>query len=114
VFFVYTPILVIAADYDASYSGEITSIASGFLLLSPLWGLWMRSIGLRRHLTIAYAACGIATVATGLIAAWSLPWAMIALMAAALTASGIDSAGNAPFLRSVRQRDRMQNGAHLQ
>lgn len=33
---------------------------------------------------------------------------MIALMAAALTASGIDSAGNAPFLRSVRQRDRMQ------
>jgi hypothetical protein len=33
---------------------------------------------------------------------------MTALMAAALTASGIDSAGNAPFLRSVRQSDRLQ------
>ncbi len=108
VFFVYTPILVITAGYDASYTGAITGIASGLLLLSPLWGMWMRSIGLRRHLTIAYASCGIATAATGLIAEWSLPWAMIALMAAALTASGIDSAGNAPFLRSVRRRDRLQ------
>ncbi len=108
VFFVYTPILVIAAGYDASDTGAITGIASGLLLLSPIWGLWMRSIGLRRHLTIAYATCGIATMVTGLLAEWSLPWAMVALMAAALAASGIDSAGNAPFLRSVRQRDRLQ------
>ncbi|CAN7550827.1 MFS transporter [Brucella pseudogrignonensis] len=108
VFFVYTPILFIAAGYDTSFSGAITGIASGLLLLSPIWGMWMRRIGLRRHLTIAYATCGLATVATGLIAEWSFPWAMTALMAAALTASGIDSAGNAPFLRSVRQSDRLQ------
>lgn len=108
VFFVYTPILIIAANYDATYTGAITGIASALLLLSPIWGLVMRQIGLRRHLTITYAACGIATAVTGLVANWSFTWAIIALMSAAFAASGIDSAGNAPFLRSVRQRDQLR------
>ncbi|MBV2144904.1 MFS transporter [Falsochrobactrum sp. TDYN1] len=108
VFFVYTPILVVAAGYDTSYTGAIAGIASGLLLLSPIWGMFMRYIGLRRYLTATYAACGIATAIIGLTAEWSFTWAIIALMFAALAASGIDSAGNAPFLRSVRKRDRLR------
>jgi len=108
VFFVYTPILIVAAEYDPSYTGAIAGIASGLLLLSPIWGMFMRRIGLRRYLTVTYAVCGIATAIVGFVTEWSFTWAIIALMFAALVASGIDSAGNAPFLRSVKNRDRLR------
>ncbi|MGC0055866.1 MFS transporter (plasmid) [Brucella pituitosa] len=108
VFFVYTPILIVAAEYDPSYTGAVAGIASGLLLLSPIWGMFMRRIGLRRYLTVTYAACGIATAIVGFVTEWSFTWAIIALMFAALAASGIDSAGNAPFLRSVKNRDRLR------
>lgn len=107
-FFVYTPILAAAGGIGVSQAGTLAGMASALLLLAPLWGLIIRSIGLRRVFLAGYAACGIATTMAGFLVEWSFSLAAAALIAAAVAISGIDSAGNAPFLRAIRSRDRLR------
>lgn len=107
-FFVYTPILVVTSGISVSYAGTIASIASGLLLLGPIWGIIMRAIGLRKFLFAAYLICGLATAAAGMASLWSFTITAVALIFAALAVSCIDSAGNAPFMRAVKSRDRMR------
>ncbi|MAY63543.1 MAG: hypothetical protein CML29_15175 [Rhizobiales bacterium] len=105
-FFVYTPILAAIGGIGVGQTGTIASAASALLLLAPLWGLVLRKLGLRRFMFLAYATCGAATALAGLLAGWSFGWAAAALIVSAIAISGVDSAGNTPFMRAVRIRDR--------
>lgn len=106
-FFVYTPILAAAGGISVAHAGSIAGAASALLLLAPLWGMLMRAVGMRRFLFAAYAACGVATAIAGFASMWSFGAAAVALILAALAISGVDSAGNAPFMRAVRKRERL-------
>lgn len=107
-FFVYTPILAAANGIGIAHTGTIAGLASALLLLAPLWGVVLRGLGLRRFFVIAYGACGAATAAAGILADWSFGWATAALFASAVAISGVDSAGNAPFMRAVKSRERLR------
>lgn len=107
-FFVYTPILAATAGIGVAHTGTIAGAASALLLLAPLWGVAMRALGMRRFLFVAYAVCGVATAGAGLLADWFFGWAVAALIVASVAISGVDSAGNAPFMRAVKSRDRLR------
>lgn len=107
-FFVYTPILAATAGIGVAHTGTIAGAASALLLLAPLWGMAMRALGMRRFLFVAYAVCGVATAGAGLLAEWFFGWAATALIVASVAISGVDSAGNAPFMRAVKSRDRLR------
>jgi len=107
-FFVYTPIFAATVGISAAQAGTVTGMASAVLLFAPLWGVVLRALGMRRFLLLAYLGCGIATSVAGIVAGWSFGWTIVALIVAAIAISGVDSAGNAPFMRAVKPRERMR------
>ncbi len=104
-FFVYAPIYAVTAGMDAEAGGWIVSAGSASLFIVTFWGWIGRRFGLRRLLVWGYLAVGIFTIAVGMAA--DTPWLGITiLLCACLAASAIDGAGNVPFLRAVRSRER--------
>ena len=104
-FFIYAPIYAVTRGLGEEIGGAIVSVGLAALFLVPLWGRLVRRFGMRRMLVVGYTATGALTVAAASIAAW--PWLGAAmLVAAAVTASIIDGAGNTPFLRAVRPLER--------
>lgn len=107
-FFVYMPILIVTGGVGVAHAGTLAGIASGVLLLAPLWGLVLRLVGMRRLFFVSYAVCGTATAVAGLLVDISFGLAALALIVAAVAVSAIDSAGNAPFMRALRSREQMR------
>jgi MFS family permease len=106
-FFIYTPILAVSQGLSEEDGGMIVSAGIGTLLLIPFWGWIGRRHGVRRLLMVGYAVCGGFTMAVA--AASGLPWLIAALIvAAALSVGSVEGAGNVPFLRAVRSRERAE------
>ncbi len=104
-FFVYAPIYAVTAGMDAEAGGWIVSAGSASLFIVTFWGWIGRRFGLRRLLVWGYATVGLFTIAVGIAA--ETPWLGITmLLFACLAASAVDGAGNVPFLRAVRSRER--------
>ncbi|MFK5979219.1 MAG: MFS transporter [Rhizobiaceae bacterium] len=106
-FFVYAPIYAVTSGMDAEAGGWIVSAGSASLFVVTFWGWIGRRFGLRRLLIWGYVAVGLFTIAMGIVA--DTPWLGITmLLLACLAASAIDGAGNVPFLRAVRSRERSE------
>jgi MFS family permease len=104
-FFVYAPIYAVTSGMDAEAGGWIVSAGSASLFIVTFWGWIGRRFGLRRLLVWGYATVGLFTIAVGIAA--ETPWLGITmLLFACLAASAVDGAGNVPFLRAVRSRER--------
>ncbi|MEM7427214.1 MAG: MFS transporter [Pseudomonadota bacterium] len=106
-FFVYTPIFVTQAGYSAQVGGAIVSLGVLPMIFVKVWGRIGARYGIRKLLIYAYAATGTATIMAGLTAAWPLV-TMGFLWASAFLATFVDGAGNVPFLRAVKPRERAE------
>ena len=96
-----TKISELLSRADDADAGRPPSERRGF------WGWLGRRWGIRRLLTVGYAASACATLA--LVAAAALPWAGFAVfLLAALVTSMIDGAGNMLFLRAVHPLERAE------
>lgn len=104
-FFVYTPIYATQAGYSAEIGGALVSLGVLPMILVRTWGRLGTRYGIRRLLVVSYALTGTVTLGAGLAGGW--PALCLALLVlAAFTATIIDGAGNVPFLRAVRPRER--------
>ncbi|MFP6743886.1 MAG: MFS transporter [Alphaproteobacteria bacterium] len=105
-FFIYTPILAVSQGLSEETGGLIVSAGIGTLLLITFWGWLGRRLGVRRMFMAGYLVCGALTMA---VAAAGLPWlTAVLLVAAALAIGAVEGAGNVPFLRAVRARERAE------
>ena len=104
-FFIYAPIYAVTAGLGADAGGLIVSAGAASILVVTFWGWIGRRYGIRRLMVGGYAATGLLTLAVG--AAAGAPWLSVALLiTACFGACSIDGAGNVPFLRAVRPRER--------
>lgn len=106
-FFIYTPIYCVTSGLGAELGGAVVSLGSAGIFAAPLWGWVARRVGLRRHMTAAYALGGATTFAVALVA--GLPWlGALLLLGACAVVSAIDGPGNTLFLRAVRPLERAE------
>ena len=106
-FFVYAPIYAVTSGMDEQTGGWIVAAGSAAMFAVTFWGWTGRLYGLRRLLIAGYMVAGLLTVIVGVVA--GTPWLGITiLIIACLAASAIDGAGNVPFLRAVRPRERSE------
>ena len=104
-FFIYAPIYAVTSGLGEEAGGWIVAAGSASMFAVTFWGWLGRRYGLRRLLVAGYGAAGLLTLGVG--AAAGTPWLGIAiLIIACFAASAIDGAGNVPFLRAVRPRER--------
>jgi len=104
-FFIYAPIYAVTSGMDEETGGWIVAAGSASMFAVTFWGWLGRRYGLRRLLVWGYIAAGLLTLGVG--AAAGTTWLAITLLiVACLAASAIDGAGNVPFLRAVRPRER--------
>lgn len=104
--FVYGPIYVIEAGLPAWVAGVLLSGISGFLLLSPLVRRLADRFGTRQII-----AAGLSLTTASLLVLWIIgparPLGLVFWMSGALGGAMLDVLGNIPFMRSVRQRERL-------
>ena len=104
-FFIYTPIYAVTSGLDPETSGWIVAAGSSSMFVVTFWGKIGRRYGLRRLMIAGYAVTGLLMFGVG--AASGTLWLSISfLLVGCLAASAIDGAGNVPFLRAVRPRER--------
>lgn len=104
-FFIYGPIYAVTSGLGEVAGGLIVSAGSASLFAVTFWGWLGRRHGMRKLLIGGYIATGLLTCTVGFLA--GVPWlGAVALVVAAVGAGSIDGAGNVPFLRAVRPRER--------
>lgn len=104
-FLVYGPVYVVAAGAMREHAAYLTSAGMATMVAAPLVGWLARRFGVRRVLTIGFAAMGLATLAV--LPVYDLWYAGAAfLLVGAAAVSSCDAVGNVTFLRAVRKRER--------
>ncbi|MFV0297784.1 MAG: MFS transporter, partial [Hyphomicrobiaceae bacterium] len=107
--FIYTPIYVARAGFSPEAGGGLVSLGLVAMLLVRVWGRLGGRIGIRNVLSIGYGLTGcFSLIASALaFAGYTIP-CMVALWAAAVSATVIDGAGNVPFFRAVHHYERAE------
>ena len=106
-FFIYAPIYAVTAGLGAEAGALIVSAGAVSMFMVTFWGWVGRRFGLRRLMIGGFIATGLLSLAVG--AAAGVPWLGATLIiAACFGACAIDGAGNVPFLRAVRPRERAE------
>ena len=105
-FFTYGPLLMIEGGLSKQYGGAVISLSQLFLLSAFLYGPLAKRQGLRIVLASCFGLICVASFAAGLVGTSTPQLAAVLLLLGALAASGIDSVGGIPFLRSVRFHER--------
>lgn len=104
-FFIYTPIYMIEAGYSAPIGAAVVSAGNALLFLTPIFGRLGARLGIRRVLSAAFVATGLATVLAGLLYADPI-LTTVFLLVGALGCVALDALGNIPYLRSVHAYER--------
>jgi hypothetical protein len=107
-FFTYGPLLMIEGGMGKQAGGLIVSASQIFLLSAFAFGAVAKRIGVRGVISLCFSVIAIASVGAGLFGAQAPVAAAGLLLLAALFASGIDSVGGIPYLRSVRPLERQR------
>ncbi|MBT5432423.1 MAG: MFS transporter [Alphaproteobacteria bacterium] len=95
------------AGIDLPAGGLALSFCSGIQLAVPLWGRLMRRIGMRRHMIGGMIITGIIIISAGLT--FGDPWMVMGLiLLSSVSMTSMEAAGNTPFLRAVRSRERTE------
>ncbi len=106
-FFIYTPIYVVSAGLGENIAGALTSVATMFVMGTPLMLPFCRRFGFRPALMIGYTGVGVLTILSSFY--FHIPWVGVTLLAgAALFSLPIDTVGNTAFLRAVHPYERAE------
>ena len=104
-FFIYAPLYAVTSGLGEIIGGAIVSAGVGTVLTVHFWGWIGRRYGLRRMMF--WSAMMTALAMLVLTAAAGVAWLGAALwLVAAAAVAPLDAAGNGPFLRAVRSRER--------
>ena len=104
-FFIYAPLYAVTSGLGEIIGGAIVSAGVGTVLTVHFWGWIGRRYGLRRMMF--WSAMMTALAMLVLTAAAGVAWLGAALwLVAAAAVAPLDAAGNGPFLRAVRARER--------
>jgi MFS family permease len=106
-FYLYTPVYAEESGLGLMTGAIVLSLGSALVFFANQWGWVMRRIGMRRHMMVGFIGCGVSVIAAGVMI--DDPWVtmgLILLSAIFLTSS--EAAGNIPFLRAVRARERTE------
>ena len=104
-FFIYTPIYAVSTGLGEVTGGALVSTGVAIVLTVPLFGRLGRRIGLRRMMRVSCVIAALCMLLTAALAPWAWLGAA-ALLLSALAVTPLDAAGNIPFLRTVRPRER--------
>ena len=92
---------------DLPAGGLALSFCSGIQLAAPLWGRLMARIGMRRHMIGGLIITGSIILLAGIT--FGDPWIVMGLvLLSSVSLTSLEAAGNTPFLRSVRSRERTE------
>lgn len=106
-YFIYVPIYCVTVGLGEVMGGVLLSSGVGLVLSVPIWAWLGRRYGIRR--LIFWSALATSTTMFVLAAVAGMPWLGAALwLASAAAATPMDGAGNIPFLRAVRPRERAE------
>jgi MFS family permease len=106
-FYLYTPVYAEESGLGLMTGAIVLSIGSALVFFANQWGWLMRRIGMRRHMMAGFVGCGVAVMAAG--ATLDNPWIAIGLiLVSAIFLTSSEAAGNIPFLRAVRARERTE------
>ncbi len=106
-FYLYTPVYAEQSGLGLMTGAIVLSIGSALVFFANQWGWVMRRIGMRRHLMTGFIGCGICVIAAGLMI--DDPWITIGLiLLSAIFLTSSEAAGNIPFLRAVKARERTE------
>ena len=106
-FFIYAPIYAVTQGLGAEIGALIVSAGSAAMFTVTFWGWVGRRFGLRRLMIGGFIATGLLSLAIGAVA--GIPWLGATLIiVACFGACAVDGAGNVPFLRAVRPRERAE------
>lgn len=104
-FYIYAPIYAVTTGLGEEVGAIIISAGSASLFVVTFWGWVGRRYGLRRLMVGGFIGTGLLTLAIGAVA--GTPWlGAVLIVIACFGACSIDGAGNVPFLRAVRPRER--------
>lgn len=107
-FFTYGPILMIEGGLGKQAGGYIISGSQLFLLTAFFFGGLAKRIGVRGVIALCFSMISIAALSAGLFGIHSPNAAAGSLLLGAFFASGIDSVGGIPYLRSVKPNERQR------
>ena len=105
IFFIYAPLYAVTSGLGPVVGGFIVSAGVGMVLTVHFWGWVGRRYGLRRMMLWSALVTAILMLVLSIIAGVAWLGAAMWLVAAA-TVTPLDAAGNGPFLRAVRARER--------
>jgi MFS family permease len=110
-FFIYVPLLMIAAGLGKDVGGLIVSLGQVALATAILFGKLAERVGVRVVIAATMALTAVTCVFAGL-AGIGHPWMAAGfLLVGSVAASGLDGVGGIPFLRAVRSRERPEMAA---
>ena len=106
-YFIYVPIFCVTMGLGETMGGALVSLATSFVMTTPLLRSTIQRYGIRRVLLAGYAGAGVVTIGIG--ACMGIPYLAVALiLMAALFAVLCDSVGNTLFYRAVRSWERSE------
>jgi ACDE family multidrug resistance protein len=106
-YFIYVPIFCVTAGLGETTGGALVSLATSFVMATPLLRGMIQRYGIRRVLLVGYAGAGLVTVGIG--ASMGIPHLAVGLvLLAALFSVLCDSVGNTLFYRAVRSWERSE------
>ena len=106
-YFIFVPIYAVTAGLGEVVGGALLSVGIAIVLSVPYWAWLGRKYGLRRLIFWSASATGAAMFTLAAVA--GMPWVGAALwLVSAAAATPLDGAGNIPFLRAVRPRERAE------
>ncbi len=104
-FFIYAPIYAVTSGLGELVGGLIVSAGTGFMFIMPLFGAYLRRVGLRRLFVGGFLMAGLLTLAA--VVAHGDPRLVLALLlGGALCMVSLDAGGNVLFLAAVRPSER--------
>ena len=106
-YFIYVPIFCVSTGLGETMGGALVSLATSFVMTTPLLRGAIQRYGIRRVLMVGYAGAGVVTIGIG--ASMSVPYLAVALvLLAGMFAVLCDSVGNTLFYRAVRSWERSE------
>ncbi|MGI9319388.1 MAG: MFS transporter [bacterium] len=106
-YFIYVPIYCVTVGLGETTGGALVSLATAFVMTTPLLRGSIQRHGIRRILAVGYFATGVMTIVLSMV--MGVPHLAVGIvLAAGLFAVLCDSVGNALFYRAVHPYERSE------
>lgn len=106
-YFIYVPIYCVTSGLGETTGGALVSIATAFVMTTPLLRGFIRKYGIRRILLVGYLGTGVVTIILSMVMDMPLVAAGVILLGGSFAVL-CDSVGNALFYRAVHPYERSE------